>query len=339
MSKKQGKTKKNVFGLVSKLGSLIKKGGNNQDNSENSGKSRATTENDTPRKNFNIHISEDNQEVFAIGDDDEEEEEEDYEEDENNKKDSKEKNNENINNIKEINKNEIKSENKKEKEDKKIEKKEENIKEEKKEEEIKNKKGNIIQEDTDKDLKNNINSNLVKENNKIGENNNENNNKINIEENKDEENIVYNNTDTCHLYLKKGNDFNSNEILCFPILKNCKRKGVFKKIGFFKKPKYDLLNFKIFIDENFIYLAKDIIIDKKNIHKRRISKVLKVKNIINYSYSKGENNNYHVIIEIINKNGILKKKEFYIDEKYFTSFNEEITKSLKLFGGMYMKNK
>ena len=350
MSKKQGKTKKNVFGLVSKIGSFIKKGGSNQDNTQSSGRSGDQTENETPRKNFNIHISEDNQEIFAIGDDDEEEEEDDYEEDESNEKDTKEKNDENIskdNNKQKITntkeQNEINNEIKNEIKDK-IDKKE-SIKEEKKEEDdIQNEKNIIIEEENIKDLKNNANSNTAEESEKIINNvkeKQENNNKINIEEeNKDEENILYNNIiSTCHFYLKKGNDFNSNDIFCFPVLKNTKKKSVFQKIGFFKKPKYDLLNYKLFIDENLIYLAKDIIIDKTNIYKRRISNVYKVKNIINYSSSKGENNNYHIYIEIINKNGILKDKEFFIEEKYFSFFNEEIKKSLKLYGGMYMKNK
>ena len=91
MSKKQGRSKKNVFGLVSKIGSLIKKGGNNANNPENND---GTGENETPKKNFNIHISEDNLDVFAIGDE-EEEEEEDEEEKENKDEENKEKDEEN----------------------------------------------------------------------------------------------------------------------------------------------------------------------------------------------------------------------------------------------------
>ena len=145
--------------------------------------------------------------------------------------------------------------------------------------------------------------------------------------------------ETCHICLKKGNDFNSNEMQCFPIVRNKKKKSMFQKIGFFKKPKYDLVNYKLFFDECFIYLSKDIIIDKKDNSKRRINNVLKIKNIINYSTKKDQNNKYHIIIEIINKNEIIKNKEIFIEEKYFKNFNEEMNKSLKLYGGLYMKNK
>ena len=107
---------------------------------------------------------------------------------------------------------------------------------------------------------------------------------------------------------------------------------MFQKIGFFKKQKYDLVNYKLFFDECFIYLSKDIIIDKKDNSKRRINNVLKIKNIINYSTKKDQNNKYHIIIEIINKNEIIKNKEIFIEEKYFKNFNEEMNKSLKLYG-------
>ena len=69
MSKKE-KSKKNVFGLVSKLGNLIK-GNSSSNNSDTS-----SGENEIPQKNFNVHISEDNQEQIELGDEEEEEEEE-----------------------------------------------------------------------------------------------------------------------------------------------------------------------------------------------------------------------------------------------------------------------
>ena len=364
MSKKQGKSKKNVFGLVSKIGSLIKKGGNNPDNNETPGRS-GLNDKDTTKRNFNIHLSEDNLEVFQIGDEEEEEEE-----DEDEKEKEKEKENK-----------EDKKEEKKE-EEKKEEKNEndKNISENTKNEEITNKNQNninninndeIINENEDnitnikiqdnKILNNNIdntNINNINEENKENINNNINNikeesdnnkenkdnkdNKDNEDiknENKNKENLMNNYFETCHICLKKGNDFNSNEMQCFSIVRNKKKKSMFQKIGFFKKPKYDLVNYKLFFDECFIYLSKDIILDKKDNSKRRINNVLKIKNIINYTSTKEQNNKYHIIIEIINKNGNLKNKELYIEEQYFKSFNEEINKSLKLYGGLYKKNK
>ena len=393
MSKKQVKTKKNVFGLVSKIGSLIKKG-NSASNIESveTARSSGTSGSETPRRNFNIQISDDNQEIFAVGDD-EEEEEEDEEENEKEIKDKKEKEskdnkNENIisdDKDKKIDK-EIKNENinpdikneAKENENKnkdisakEEEKQKQNIKNSnlndnnsinnvKNETKVNKDNTNIDDKEVKKIDENNSNSKIIEEKNKkenineIKEENNINNdnnikeeniindnNKINNEENI--ENSIKENTlkeyfETCHLCLKKGNDFNSDEIYCIPIIRNKKKKSVLQKFGLFKKPKYDLVNYKIFFDECFIYLSKDIVIDKKNINKRRINNVLKIKNIINFN-TKKEQNNYFVTIDIYNKNGVLKNKEFFIEEKYFEYFNREINKSLELYGGLYMKSK
>ena len=398
MSKKQVKTKKNVFGLVSKIGSLIKKGGNSANNidSVETARSSGTSGSETPRKNFNIQISDDNQEIFAVGDD-EEEEEEDEEEIEKEIKDKKEKENkDNINeNIISDNKDnkidkEIKNENinqdiKKETKENKNKNEIISVKEEESQKQnIKNSNLNdthnindvknetkVIKDNAntdDKEVKKNDNNNIsknIEENNKkenndnineIKEENNINNdnnidrkeeniindnNKINNEEkleNSINENRLNEHFETCHLCLKKGNDFNSDEIYCIPIIRNKKKKSVLQKFGLFKKPKYDLVNYKIFFDECFIYLSKDIVIDKKNTNKRRINNVLKIKNIINFN-TKKEQNNYFVTIDIYNKNGVLKNKEFFVEEKYFEYFNKEINKSLELYGGLYMKSK
>ena len=366
MSKKQGKSKKNVFGLVSKLGSLIKKGGNNPDSTESTVKT-GSGENETPRKNFNIHISEDNLEVFAVGDEEDEEEED---EEENEIKDTTEKKEEDkkedISTKQEKNKVEEKPDGdaNNNEETKNFEKENNNNKisnnEEMKNNEM-NKNNNCI--DANKEEKEKEQKDIIKNNNNLEENKeniqinniintysehkiNENKKNIDIlkEKHKSEsdipnfESLIKDSNETCHLYLKKGNDFNSIEINCYPIIRNKKKKSVFQKIGFFKKQKSDLVNYKLFFDEYFIYLSKDIIIDKKNIEKRRISNVLKIQNIINYSTTK-EQNNYRVIIEIINKNGIIKNKELFIEEKYFEAFNKDINYSLKLYGGLHMNKK
>ena len=395
MSKKQVKTKKNVFGLVSKIGSLIKKGNSASNiDSVETARSSGTSGSETPRKNFNIQISDDNQEIFAVGDD-EEEEEEDEEENEKEIEDKKEKkekeNKDNINenissdvkdkkNDKEIKNENINldvkkeaKENENENKNKVISAKEEeeekqkqkdinnnlndnnninNVKNVKNEEKVVKDNANINDKEVKNNNENGSNSKIIEENNKkdniankneIKEENNINNdnNKINEEEkieNNIKENTLNEHFETCHLCLKKGNDFNSDEIYCIPIIRNKKKKSVLQKFGLFKKPKYDLVNYKIFFDECFIYLSKDIIIDKKNTNKRRINNVLKIKNIINFN-TKKEQNNYFVTIDIYNKNGVLKNKEFFVEEKYFEYFNKEINKSLELYGGLYMKSK
>ena len=421
MSKKE-KSKKNVFGLVSKLGNLIK-GTSSSNNSDNMDTSAG--ENEFPKKNFNIHISEDNQEQIDLGDEEEEEEEEE-ENSQEEKKESK-----NVNKIKNDNDEkkeniEIKDENKNidkeiknnenkindeiltdEKDKNKKEEISENIKKENidenanndKNEEIKennienkeineNNKKEEMNEDIKKEEKrnekeekrnenedkikeeNNINNNIEKievKNNIIKEedkkeskekNNiiNENNNIINIDTNEEKANeekkeetmdIAELNieeediNETCHIYLKPGNDFNSKEMYCLPIskIKLGKKKSLFQKINVFKKAKTETINYKIFFEDNFIYFANDIIIDKNDDTMRRINKIYNIRNILNYTSNKDEENKkYKIMIEIMNKKNIKKSKEYLIEEQYFKEFNDELIKKLKLCGDKLIKN-
>lgn len=414
MSKKE-KSKKNVFGLVSKLGNLIK-GTSSWNNSDNMDTSAG--DNEFPKKNFNIHISEDNQEQIDLGDEEEEEEEEE-ENSQEEKKESK-----NVNKIKNDNDEkkeniEIKDENKNidkeiknnenkindeiltdEKDKNKKEEISENIKKENidenanndKNEEIKennienkeineNNKKEEMNEDIKKEEKrnenedkikeeNNINNNIEKievKNNIIKEENkkeskeknniiNENNNIINIDTNEEKTNeekkeettdIAELNieeediNETCHIYLKPGNDFNSKEMYCLPIskLKLGKKKSLFQKINVFKKAKTEIINYKIFFEDNFIYFANDIIIDKNDESMRRINKIYNIRNILNYTSNKDEENKkYKIMIEIMNKKNIKKSKEYLIEEQYFKEFNDELIKKLKLYGDKLIKN-
>ena len=350
MSKKE-KTRRKVFGLVSKLGSFIKKGGGA--NTSNDNMDTSAGENETPKKSFNIHISEDNQEEIEIADDEEEEEEEDEPKqetkkdlsnnEENKDKDKdiigqKEKNNndDNIlekkdnNDLENITNNQINSKS--------------NGEEIKKENNIENdSEKNSIKNIPQKDLKyNSDNIDLNKENISINDNKKEEllieRHNIQIkEEEKDnikKENIIENINEVCHLYLKAGNDFNSKEIYCIPItqIKNRKKKSIFQKMNVFKKVKNEVINFKIFFEENFIYFAKDIIVDKKNKDLRRISKVYNIRNISNYISNKDlESNKYKIEIEIMNKKLVTKSKEYFIEEEYYKEFNDEMNKKLKLF--------
>ena len=398
-NKKEKSRKKNVFGLVSKLGNLIKKGSTSVTNTDNMDTS--TGENETPKKNFNMHISEDNQEVFALGD--EEEEEEEDEDEQETKKGTKEKNSNNennnndeenlennkdikddsnINNKKELevknieeiqkkanNKENINKINNKKDTFDKVDKKEINIeninkdevkkyddikdnkKEDKKEKEnninnIKNEENNDINiKKPLKEEENNINNKIQKEEKiKNKEQNQEKNEIIEKKENKD----IFVNfkiediNEECHIYLKKGSDFNSNGIYCIPIsqIKNKKKNSFFSKMNVFKKTKNDIeIKYKLFFEDNFIYFAKDIIIDKKNETLRRINKIINIRNISKYGINKEKNDNYKINIEISNKKYINKKKEFIIEEKYYNEFNEILIKKLEIYGDRYIKNK
>ena len=350
MSKKE-KTRRKVFGLVSKLGSFIKKGGGA--NTSNDNMDTSAGENETPKKSFNIHISEDNQEEIEIADDEEEEEEE--EEDEPKQETKKDLSNNEEDKDKDI----IGQKEKNNNDDNILEKKDNNdlenitnnqINSKSNDEEIK--KENNIENDSEKNTIKNIpqkdlkydsnNINLNKENININDNKKEKSpkevNNIQIkEEEKDnikKENIIENINEVCHLYLKAGNDFNSKEIYCIPItqIKNRKKKSIFQKMNVFKKVKNEVINFKIFFEENFIYFAKDIIVDKKNKDLRRISKVYNIRNISNYISNKDlESNKYKIEYEIMNKKLVTKSKEYFIEEEYYKEFNDEMNKKLKLF--------
>ena len=356
MSKKE-KTRRKVFGLVSKLGSFIKKGGGA--NTSNDNMDTSAGENETPKKSFNIHISEDNQEEIEIADDEEEEEEEDEPKQEtkkelNNNEEDKDKdiigqkeqknNDDNIlekkdnNDLENITNNQINSKS--------------NGEEIKKENNIENdSEKNSIKNIPQKDLKYDSNNiNLNKENININDNKKEellietHNIQIKEEEknNIKKENIIENINEVCHLYLKAGNDFNSKEIYCIPItqIKNRKKKSIFQKMNVFKKVKNEVINFKIFFEENFIYFAKDIIVDKKNKDLRRISKVYNIRNISNYISNKDlESNKYKIEIEIMNKKLVTKSKEYFIEEEYYKEFNDEMNKKLKLYSNLDISHK
>ena len=350
--KKKEKSKKNVFGLVSKLGNLIKIGGGANSNTDNIDTSAG--ENEIPKKNFHIHISEDDQEQIELGDDDEEEEEEDENEQEAkiDKKENKESENkiiietkkEDNNNSDEKNLENINNMQNKSEPNSKGEKKEENN--------IKNniennneKNNSYIEEEKNEtkkiiinDYKNKDNINItIKEDSKIQVN------EIKIKEeveNIKEEDLEEDINEVCHLYLKKGNDFNSKEIYCIPItqIKNRKKKSIFQKMNVFKKSKNEIINYKIFIEENCIYFAKDIIIDKKNDALRRIYKIYNIRNISNYIANKDlTSDKYKIIFEMMNKKLINKSKEYFIDVKYFKEFNDAINKKLKIYGDKFFK--
>ena len=351
MSKRE-KPRRKVFGLVSKLGNLIKKGGGT--NTSNDNMDTSAGENETPKKSFNIHISEDNQEEIEIADDEEEEEEEDEpeqkaktvlknnEEDKDNNSNSKDNNNnKNDNNLESKNKNdltninnnqinsnsnnqEIKNENNISNENKNNSEKNnaQNDPNEKSNDIISNKENRIPNNNNKKEETKEIKNKEIKENENI---------------NVKEEDIIKNINEVCHLYLKKGNDFNSKEIYCIPItqIKNRKKKSVLQKMNVFKKVKNEVINFKIFFEENFIYFAKDIIIDKKNKDSRRICKIYNIRNIINYSSNKEiGSNKYKIEIDILNKKFIKKSKEYFVEETYYKDFNDIMNKKLKLYVDM-----
>ena len=296
MSQRQIQSKKNVFGLVSKLGSFIKGGKTISSLSKNNI--------DTQKKNYNIHLSEDNQEIFQIGDEEEEEEEEEE------------------NEIKENLRGKKILENMNEDE----EKKEIKIKNEEKREEtiglynIKSSKKN------DNECRNINTENEIKE--EIFDKQDENKEKMDEKNRKQE--FLQDFTDTCHLYLKKGQDFNSSDIYCFPVIRKKYIKGLFK--SFLKRQKYYFSNYLIFFVDCFIYLSKDVVVNKSYTSIRRINNIIKAQNLINFSKTRETEDKYILTLEILNKHGIKKTKELIIEDKYFPEINEKFKEIFKIYG-------
>ena len=120
---------------------------------------------------------------------------------------------------------------------------------------------------------------------------NNNNNSKNIDENKDKEEndktkTIDLNDDNqskisfCHYLLRKGVDIDITNFKCF----TCKEQ-INSKILLFTK-QYSKTNTLLFIDENFMYLSKDVIINKKNENIRRISEIYDLNQLFNYSVEK-----------------------------------------------------
>ena len=330
----------NFFGFVSKIGSLI----NNNKKKEKDNKKN----NKGSAKKYNIKISTDDEQTIENIDNQDDEEEEEEEEDE--KEEQKQ-------------------------EEKKEEKKEENKASEESEKE-KEKIQNLVKEIMDNNDKdnNNIDDEAKDDNDKEEDNNNinninndniDNNNIINNkEEVKNNSNIycppilnnsfpvindgnaengavtfVYDDTTSCHIMLKKGNDFNINEYNVIPILFLEKQKNLFYKMGMTNIPSYEPVKYLFFFDEHYLYFAKDeIIFLETDEETRRINKIVSLYDIKDFT-TDNENDNF--IIKLIVKKGEFKEKvvSFYIEQKYFSGFMKNFNLKLSIYGIDFFSNK
>jgi len=330
----------NFFGFVSKIGSLI----NNNKTKEKDNKKN----NKGSAKKYNIKISTDDEQTIENIDNQDDEEEEEEEEDE--KEEQKQ-------------------------EEKKEEKKEENKASEESEKE-KEKIQNLVKEIMDNNDKDNdnIDDEAKDDNDKEEDNNNiniinndniDNNNIINNkEEVKNNSNIycppilnnsfpvindgnaengavtfVYDDTTSCHIMLKKGNDFNINEYNVIPILFLEKQKNLFYKMGMTNIPSYEPVKYLFFFDEHYLYFAKDeIIFLETDEETRRINKIVSLYDIKDFT-TDNENDNF--IIKLIVKKGEFKEKvvSFYIEQKYFSGFMKNFNLKLSIYGIDFFSNK
>ena len=326
----------NFFGFVSKIGSLINNSKTKEKDSKKNNKGSA--------KKYNIKIStDDEQTIENIDNQDDEEEEE--EEDEKEEKKQEEK----IEEKKEENKNIEESEKEKEKIQTIVKE---------------------IMDNNDKD-KDNINDEAEDDDDKEEDNNNINNinnDKNNIINNKEEiknynniycppilnnsfpvinngnvENgavtFVYDDTTSCHIMLKKGNDFNINEYTVIPILFLEKQKNLFYKMGMTNIPSYEPVKYLFFFDEHYLYFAKDeIIFLETDEETRRINKIVSLYDIKDFTT---DNENDYFIIKLIVKKDEFREKvvSFYIEQKYFSGFMKNFNLKLSIYGIDFFSNK
>ena len=313
------------FGFVSKIGSLI---GNN--------KPKETKKPKVVEKKYNIKISsevEDEKEMDNIDKpmDINEEEEEEEEDDEEIKETEEEK--------------------KKREEKEKIEKEEKDKiknlvldiindndnqkKEEKSEEDLKEK---ILNEDNDNNI-NNINNNVNISNN------------INcpqilnnafpvINDNNDiNDAFIYDETSSCHLMLKKGNDININDFIIFPILFMEKQKNLFYKIGMINTPSYEQKKYIFFFDEHYLYFAKDEIIpEEMDDDTRRITKIVSLFDIKDFS-NDHINELFYIKLTIQKELKPEKIISFYIEENNFPGFIKNFNLKLSIYGIDFFSDK
>jgi len=311
----------NFFGFVSKIGSLI---GNN--------KPKETKKIKPAEKKYNIKIStdmEDEKEIDNIDnpDDDEEEEEEDDEdtketEEKKKKKEGKEQiEKEEKNKIQNLVLDILKDNDNKDKED--------------------NTQNDIDEEKIDDDNENNINSD---ENINNINNDNKNFNKseypqilnnafpVSNDNNKINGAFFYDETSSCHIMLKKGNDINVNDYTIFPILFMEKQKNLFYKMGMINTPSYEQKNYILFFDEHYLYFAKDEInLEEMDENMRRITKIVSLFDIKDFT---NDHNNEQFIIKLTIKKEMKDEKiiSFYIDQKYFAGFIKNFNLKLSIYG-------
>ena len=321
----------NFFGFVSKIGSLI----NNNKEKENENKKKSH------QKKYNIKISTDNEEgldnIDNGSDEEEEEEEEEEKEEEKNQEENKKKEEENLEKekIKNIVK-EIMDINDKNKEDNIYNDNDIESNEEEKEEDIKNNINNI----------NNSNNNIQ----------NINDNKIlmcppilnnsfptlNINSENGNPTFFYDETASCHIMLKKGNDININDYIIFPILFMEKQKNIFYKMRMMNNPIYEPKNYLFFFDEHYLYFVKDeIIVEEMDEETRRITKIISLFDIKDFSTDNDNENNEKFLIKLLIKKEDSKEKEinFYIEEKYFAGFIKNFNLKLSIYGIDFFSNK
>ena len=309
----------NFFGFVSKIGSLI---GTN--------KPKETKKPKVVEKKYNIKISsevENEKEMDNIDnpiDINEEEEEEEEDDEEENKETLEEKE-----------KREEKEKTEKEEKDKiqnmVLDILNDNDNQKKEEESKEDLNENIINEGNDNNIKN-INNEYINLNNKNCPQILNNAFPVSNDKNDINNAFIYDETSSCHLMLKKGNDININDYIIFPILFMEKQKNLFYKIGMTNNPSYEEKKYIFFFDEHYLYFAKDeIISEEMDDDTRRITKIVSLFDIKDFS---NDHINEQFFIKLTIQKDLKPEKiiSFYIEENNFTGFIKNFNLKLSIYG-------
>ena len=142
--------------------------------------------------------------------------------------------------------------------------------------------------------------------------------------------------------LKKGNDININDYIIFPILFMEKQKNIFYKMRMMNNPIYEPKNYLFFFDKYYLYFVKDeIIVEEMDEETRRISKIISLFDIKDFSTDNDNENNEKFLIKLLIKKEDSKEKEinFYIEEKYFAGFIKNFNLKLSIYGIDFFSNK
>ena len=151
--------------------------------------------------------------------------------------------------------------------------------------------------------------------------------------------FIYDENFSCHMMLKKGNNININDFIIFPILFMEKQKSLFYKMGMINNPSYEPKNYIFFLDEHYLYFAKDEIIQEEmDENTRRITKIVSlfdIKDFFNDHYDE------HFIIKLTIKKEMKSEKifRFYIDQKYFTEFIKLFNLKLNIYGIDFLRGR
>ena len=312
----------NFLGFVSKIGSLI-----------NSSKTKEKDNKKNKEKKYNIKISTDDELNLDNIDNQDDEEEEEEEEDEKieEKKESKTEN---------IKENIIKDESEIEKEKIKnlVQEIMNNNDKENNEEEDKDNEGdeNNINNDNNNNSNNNnyikgICPSILNNSFPVLDNDNQIGNNLST--------FAYNESTSCHIMLKKGNDININDYIIIPILFLEKQKNIFYKMGMVNYPHYEPKKYLFFFDEHYLYFAKDEILFKEmDEETRRITKIISIFDIKDFST---DNDNEKFLIKLLVKKEDNKEKQvsFYVEQNYFSGFIKNFNLKLSIYGIDFFSNK